>query len=96
MTALDDVYTERAHLVALLATLFPAYKTPALDIDEPGWWLVYLYVGEQQMSWHFGPVDAHLIANVKAVPATDWRVQWDGHTTEQKYARMRAMLRLVA
>lgn len=96
MTALDEAYTERAHLVALLATLYPAYKTPALDVDEPGWWLLFMYASEQQMSWHFSPADAHLITGVQTLPSTDWRVEWDGHTTEQKYARIRQMLVLIA
>lgn len=94
MSALDEVYTERAHLVALLASLHPSYRTPAVDISEPGWWLVVMYVGTQQMSWHFSPADAYLIAHVQVVPATDWRVRWDGHTTAQKYARIRQWLGL--
>lgn len=94
MTDLDDVYTDRAHLVALLADNYPAYKTPAQDVEEPGWWLVYLYVGTQQMSWHISPADAHLLAGIPTVPATDWHVQWDGHTTPQKHARIRQYLGL--
>lgn len=96
MSALDEVYTERAHLVALLAAVYPAVKTPALDVAESGWWLVYLYASEQQLSWHVGPEDAYLLAGVPAVPSTDWRAQWDGHTNAQKHARIRQMLRLVA
>lgn len=96
MTALDEVYTERAHLVALLATHYPSFRIPAPDISEPGWWLVFLYVDTQQMSWHFSPQDSYLIADISIVPAYDWRVQWDGHTTAQKYARMRQSLRLMA
>lgn len=95
-TLLDEVYTDRAHLVALLAGTYPAVKTPALDVEEPGWWLVYIYVMDQQLSWHISPQDAHLLANIPNVPAYDWRAQWDGHSTPQKHVRIRQALGLVA
>ncbi|MFB7907669.1 hypothetical protein ACFC1T_14650 [Kitasatospora sp. NPDC056076] len=87
----DGAYHERAHLTAWLATTHPAVITPATDTDEPGWQLLYLTVGGRQLSWHIHPRDAELYAHVEHVQSDDPRAQWDGHTTEQKYAAIREM-----
>lgn len=87
----DAAYRERAHLTAWLATTHPAVITPAPDIDEPGWQILYLAAGGRQLSWHIAPRDADLYTHVEHVPADDPRAQWDGHTTEQKYQAIRAM-----
>jgi hypothetical protein len=90
----DAVYRERAQLLALLAT-HPAVHTavlaPADDIDEPGWHLLYLHTPAGQLSWHIHPRDAALFASVEQVTASDPRAQWDGHTTGEKYDRVRAL-----
>jgi hypothetical protein len=90
---LDAAYRERAHLVAWLAAVYPAVITPAPDVDEPGWQIVYLAADDQQMSWHIAPRDADLFAHVERVEPDDPRAQWDGHTTEQKYDRIRQHVR---
>ena len=36
-TERDGAYRERAHLLALLASLHPSVIAPAPDVDEPGW-----------------------------------------------------------
>lgn len=86
----DQAYRERAHLLAWLSALHPANAviTPATDVDEPGWQLLYLLVGGWQMSWHIAPSDAGLFAHVEHVDPSDPRAQWDGHTTEAKYQRI--------
>lgn len=87
----DGVYRERAHLVALLAVMTEgAVITPALDLDEPGWWIAYLTIGGRQCSWHIAPRDAGLFKDVVRVEPTDPRAQWDGHTTDEKYAAITA------
>ncbi|MFE2311638.1 hypothetical protein ACFXC8_00305 [Streptomyces sp. NPDC059441] len=88
---LDGAYRERAHLVALLASLYPSVIAPALDLDEPGWWIAYLTIGGRQASWHISPRDAGLFAHVERVEPDDRRAQWDGHTTEQKYQHIGAL-----
>ncbi|MDX3019891.1 hypothetical protein [Streptomyces acidiscabies] len=87
----DGAYRERACLVALLAAMTDgAVTAPATDIDEPGWTLLYLNLGGRQASWHISPRDHDLFAHVERVGSDDPRTQWDGHTTEEKYARIAA------
>jgi hypothetical protein len=87
----DGAYRERAHLLAWLATHYPAIMVPALDLPEAGWWLLYITAPTGQLSWHISPRDAGLLAHVQRVEPDDPRAQWDGHTTEQKYDRIRAL-----
>lgn len=94
MSHLDDVYRERAHLVALIAYLFPAYMTPSLDLTEPGWWTVFVYAGQKQLTWHIAPTDLDLFAHVRKVTPTDPAVQWDGHTTDDKYSRIQDYIKV--
>lgn len=95
--ALDGAYRERARLEAWLAALHPAVIAPAPDIDEPGWQILYLRSSAHgwQMTWHVHPRDADLFADVEHVSVDDPRAQWDGHSTEQKYNRMRTHVRVV-
>jgi hypothetical protein len=95
---LTAAYRERAHLLAWLASLHPAVIAPAPDVEEPGWQILYLASSPAgwQLTWHIAPADADLFTKVEHVPVDDWRAQWDGHTTKQKYARLRSHVRLVA
>ncbi len=87
----DGAYRERAHLVALLAAMTDsAVIAPAPDVDEPGWQIVYLTIGGHQATWHISPRDADLVAHIEPVEPDDPRAQWDGHSTELKYARIAA------
>ncbi|MFJ2007035.1 hypothetical protein [Streptomyces chartreusis] len=88
----DGAYGERAHLVALLAAMTDgAVIAPAPDVDEPGWQIVYLFIRGGQASWHISPRDAGLFEDIEHVSADDPRAQWDGHTTEEKYGRIRRL-----
>lgn len=87
----DGAYRERAHLVALLAAMTDgAVITYATDVDEPGWQIVYLTIGDRQASWHVSPRDADLFQHTERVEHDDPRAQWDGHTTEEKYTAIAA------
>ncbi|MEV6124403.1 hypothetical protein AB0M23_28500 [Streptomyces sp. NPDC052077] len=89
----DGAYRERAHLLAWLAGLHApnAVLAPAIDIDdEDGWWLLFLTIAGRQLSWHIAPRDVALLNHVERVDVADPRAQWDGHTTEEKYARIAA------
>ena len=86
--ALRAVYRERAHLIALLAALYPShigYTDPA----EPDWALVVIESPAGQLSWHIAPGDMDLFAHVQATS----RIcrGWDGHSTDEKYRRMRGL-----
>lgn len=87
----DGAYRERAHLTAWLASIHPAVLAPAPDIDEDGWQILYLTASGQQLSWHIHPRDAELFTHVEQVAADDPRAQWDGHTTAEKYERIRVL-----
>ncbi len=87
---LDNTYRERARLLALLAALLPGSVTaPAEDLDEPGWQILYLYIGGHQASWHIHPRDTDLFEHVEHVNPGHPRAAWDGHSTEEKYERIR-------
>jgi hypothetical protein len=86
----DGAYRERAQILAPLAALHPSVIAPAPDVDEDGWQILYLRIGGKQASWHIAPRDAHLFTHVEHVTVDDPRAQWDGHTTEEKYAGIAA------
>ena len=82
----NRAYEERNRVVALLAALFPSSleRDPAQPRDE--WsWVVLIELPAGQVSWHF---NADLLPLFDHVPRHTGR-GWDGHTTEQKYARVR-------
>lgn len=83
---MNDLYRERAHLVALLAAIFPSvisYNDP----KEPSWPVIYIDTVEGQLSWHICPDDMDLFKHVRVESDTN-KIIWDGHTTEEKYARI--------
>jgi hypothetical protein len=86
----DDVYRERAHLVAHLAAVYPSVI--GVDPAEPDWPVVFVNTTAGQLSWHIAPDDVPLFAHVPR----EQSVTWDGHTTEQKYARLDNLTRTVA
>lgn len=91
MTQDINIYRERAHLVALLAALYPSH-IGYTDPDEPDWPVVIIETPNGQMSWHIAPDDVDLFTHVRP---TDRACRgWDGHTTEEKYDRIRLLTRL--
>jgi hypothetical protein len=83
----DDVYRERACLVALVAALYPSVRAYS-DPHEPEWSVVYVDSPAGQLSWHIAENDLDLFEHVEFVPTVHPRAQWDGHTTEEKYRRL--------
>lgn len=85
----DSAYRERAHLIALLAAMFPAAWTIDPDNIDPdnAWPIVYIQLPTGQCSWHIAHEDwTELFVNLDL----DYGgMTWDGHTTEQKYQRIR-------
>ncbi len=84
----DAAYLERNQVVAALASLFPS---GIARTDIPGWlpeWhgCVYIDLPTGQASWHYHDSHAHLFAHLPA-----YTKPWDGHTTDEKYKRVRAL-----
>ncbi|MEU3220006.1 hypothetical protein [Streptomyces sp. NPDC006971] len=83
---LDATYRERAHLVALLAALHPSHIGHT-DPNAPDWAVVTVETPAGQMTWHIAERDMDLFTRVQ--PTNRICRGWDGHTTDEKYARMR-------
>jgi len=88
---LDIVYRERAHLVAHLAAAHPSILVYRADPDAPDWPVIFIDLPTGQVSWHIGPDDLDLFQHVTVGTGT-----WDGHNTEEKYARLDAHTRALA
>lgn len=85
------LYRERAALVAYLAAVHPA--AIGTDPAQPDWPVVYVDTPAGQMSWHISRDDLDLFPHV---PAYRPAPEWDGHTTEQKYDRLRILTHAAA
>lgn len=86
----DGAYHERNQVVAFLSKLFPASlerHTGNQDWDPDWLWVVMIDLPGFQVSWHIKSDELDLFSHL---PREAGRV-WDGHTTEQKYARMAEM-----
>lgn len=88
----DQAYTERNHLVALLAALYPSWKTRHPEEDESwedDWrWIIGVQLPTGQATWHVHDSELHLFDHVERRD-----VAWDGHSTEEKYERIAALTR---
>ncbi len=87
----DEAYLERNRLVALLSTLFPAGRArTAIDGWSEDWHgCVYIDLPTGQASWHYHDSQAYLFAHLP-----EYQGEWDRHTTEQKYERISALVRV--
>jgi hypothetical protein len=85
--ALNGAYRERNAVVAALirSNGWPAEVVMAPDTE--GWWIVYAETPTGQVSWHIAPEDMDLFRDWP-VAFGSHRSPWDGHTTEEKYARL--------
>lgn len=87
--AKNGAYAERNKLVALVSKVFPSCLGRHEDTDtswEDDWrWIVYVTLPTGQCSWHIHDSDLPLFSHLKKGD-----VQWDGHTTAEKYARIAA------
>jgi hypothetical protein len=94
----DGAYRERNMMVAAFMRMIPmfpasgkwkAFRTlhPSDDVDwDPDWRHILVIEGPTgQMSWHLHDSEAHLLRGLRFVD--DW--QWDGHTTDEKYDRLK-------
>ena len=93
--AKDQAYAERNQLVALLAAIFPSWRTthdPNDTASEPDWrTIIGVALPTGQATWHIHDSEVERFAHVPCR-----HVPWDGHTTEEKYDRVRAAIALTA
>ncbi len=87
-SALNAAYRERNAVVAALIRVHEGVARLVPAPDAPGWWIVYLETGEVgQLSWHVAAADLDLFDDVLRADT----YPWDGHTTEEKYERLRGL-----
>jgi len=86
----NAVYHERDHLVALLARLYPSgVKQTAIEGWDPEWHgCVYIDAPTGQLSWHYHSSEHELFADLPPYAG-----ECDGHSTGEKYRRLRILLR---
>ena len=78
---LNGVYEERDRLVALISSIYPSHlaRHEGEDWDDDWRNVVYIETPEGQLSWH---ISDNEVEN-----------DWDGHTTEEKYARIERLVK---
>jgi hypothetical protein len=88
--ATNNAYRERNQLVALLSTLFPSGKAKTVieGWDEAWHGCVYIDFPWGQASWHYHTDDEWMFEHLP--PYTG---EWDGHSTEAKYAMIALAIR---
>lgn len=92
MTDIDQAYRERNQLVTLLANMALAKGWKAGRrwdrTQEVGWEnVVVIDLPTGQVSWHIGLHDGP-VCQFETLPTYDG--EWDGHTTDEKWERVRA------
>lgn len=88
-TERDGAYRERAQLLAYLAAAHESH-IGYTDPDVPTWPVLTIEAPTGQMCWHINPADLDLFGHVPQVDPV--AIGWDGHTTEEKYERLAALV----
>lgn len=85
----DAAYLERNQVVAALAKCFPSgiAKTAIEGWSEDWHGCVYIDLPTGQVSWHYHDSQAYLFDGLPA-----YAKPWDGHSTEEKYQRVAALM----
>lgn len=91
VAAKDGAYRERDELVALLSKLYPSHLSEH-DPDDSDWnpaWrmIVCVHTPWGQAAWHVKWDTEYALFD--HLDQDDVYSDWDGHTTEQKYDRLR-------
>ena len=91
--AKDNAYWERNQLVAYLASEYESHMVRHPDSDkewEDDWrWIVCIHTPAGQMTWHIH--DSECTKPFGFLLVEPDAEHWDGHTTEEKYARLAAL-----
>jgi hypothetical protein len=87
----DAAYSERDQLVCALSKLFPASleRHPDEDVTwEDDWrWIVFIDLPTGQATWHIHDSEVPMFKHLQRLQGR----KWDGHTTTEKYQRLRAI-----
>lgn len=98
--AKNQAYSERDQLVCLLASLYPSWLARHPDSDttwEDDWrWIVFIHLpdgkgGDVQASWHIHDSELKWFLDIGLKETLYGKEPpvWDGHTTDEKYQRVR-------
>jgi len=84
----DLVYRERNELVALLSKIYPSHlsrHTKEENVDKDYQWMICIHFPTGQGRWHLRKREREATRHLK------WKqkCKWDGHSTEEKYERIR-------
>jgi hypothetical protein len=84
----DAAYLERNQVVAALSKMFRSgKKRTAIEGWSEDWHgCVYIDLPTGQASWHYHDSQAYLFDHLP-----EYQGEWDGHSTEEKYARIAAL-----
>lgn len=88
-SSVDQAYWERNQLVRHLTFIYPSHVGIDPDAESPEWaYVVYVMSPEGQLSWHVHSSEINRdFCHLKISP----QMVWDGHTTSEKYERLRAI-----
>lgn len=91
LEAKNQAYSERTKLIAALSKLLPSWLGHH-DPEDKSWdadWrtIIYIDTPNGQCSWHIHREDKWMFGHLEC----DARRGWDGHSTEEKYLRLRDM-----
>jgi len=82
---MNDVYWERNQLVLALTKLYKSWSS--IEPQEPEWLIIFIELPTGQVSWHVPKAEYdQYFSHLPVEPNV-----WDGHTTEEKYDRLRAL-----
>lgn len=86
----DQAYRERSRLVAFLSRLYPSHLGVHVGDDpergEDWRRIVFIQTPAGQLSWHIHDGEIAMFKHL-----SDKGRSWDGHTTREKYARLREL-----
>ena len=84
----NNAYAERNELIAFMTTLYDSHLCRHPDSDkewEDEWrWIVCIHSPAGQLTWHVHQTELPKFYHLKVEEN-----HWDGHTTEEKYERIR-------
>ena len=85
------LYRERAHLIAVFASHYPA-RLAYNDEFEPEMAVLYVHTSAGQVTWHLHPDDLDLFGHVPwADTDTSLFTVFDGHDKDEALARLRQL-----